>query len=62
MELGTDIGFYDDEGTVRSTKLITPPSIGDQVVVNGRMYRVVDRTWDLDGGIVRIMLSTGGPS
>ena len=62
MELGTDVGFYDDSGTVLITKLVTPPAMGDTVVINGRMYKVTNRAWDFDGGIVRITISTGGPA
>ena len=62
MELGTDVGFYDDEGIVLNTKLVTPPAVGDHLTISGRMYKVTKRTWDFDGGIVRINISTGGPS
>lgn len=53
--------FYTDEGFLISIQTPSHPSVGDTVVVNGKMYTVQKISWDFDvGGIpllVRINVS-----
>jgi hypothetical protein len=58
-EIPTD--FYTDSGWIKSINMTSHPANGDTIVVDGKIYVVIKKSWDFDAGgiplLVRINVS-----
>lgn len=48
--------FYTESGFVKSCGMSSHPEVGDQVVIDGKLYRVRERSWDFDVGGIPLLV------
>ena len=57
-ETVTDIptDFYDDNGWLKSINTTSHPTVGDDVVIDGKMYIAQKKTFDFDAGGIPLLI------
>jgi hypothetical protein len=48
--------FYTDQGFLISITIPSQPSVGDDIVLNGKIYTVRKLTWDFDVGGIPLLV------
>jgi hypothetical protein len=48
--------FFTESGFVKSCGMSSHPAVGDQVVIDGKMYVVRKRAWDFDTGGMALLV------
>jgi hypothetical protein len=48
--------FYTESGFVKSCGMSSHPMIGDTIMIDGKMYRVMKKAWDFDVGGIPLLV------